>query len=364
MIQTQNMSTGKPFDIDTLGTSVRRALERLTPGSAKIFGSALLGGGNDVDIAVRDTDTLTIAYLLNVSSALGMHPVVLPAPVYENLHDLLSWKNCCMTACARTGEVTYSRHFTEARDLEFNPASRLAFPDLPTVVKSAKKLEAKGFTIPESEKFRAQLHLNDCVSSLGDLARLALTERIVEIVAAFGGIVAGGFFRDEVDGRAPKDIDVFVPAGRDWNGLCFELSTWLEEIEFEKPEGKRVNLRKFRAKSRVPGYEMLVIDVIDYGFVHEGMHVVETFDFSCNTLWWEPGAFGVKGGFGRSAKQVVDDIRNRRLVVGDNMWYRAGLYRALKRWQRFRGDGYIADAENTQKYSKYVKLFQTAGVIS
>ena len=43
-------------------------------------------------------------------------------------------------------------------------------------------------------------------------------------VAGRGAVVAGGFFRDEVDGRAPKDIDVFVPAGRGWSELCDELA--------------------------------------------------------------------------------------------------------------------------------------------
>lgn len=339
---------------------LRRALERLAPGSAKVFGSALLQtGGADLDIAVAERDDATFAYLLNIAPAHGIHPVRLPQWLFDDLHNRLSWKNMCATADARTGEAVLGREHVSGRELVFNPLSRDAFPDLREVVRSARKLsERHGFSPPgSSEKLRAQLHLHGNVASLADLARETLTDQIVHILAAFGAVVAGGFFRDEVDGRSPKDIDVFVPAGRDWSALCFELSTWLEELEFEKPDGKRVNLRKFRARSRVPGHEMLVIDVIDYGFVHAPEHVVETFDFSCNTLWWDPSLDGIHGGFGLTPGQVVDHIRNRRLVVGDNMWYRAGLYRALKRWQRFRGDGYVADAENTAKYAEYVKLF-------
>jgi hypothetical protein len=343
-----------------LSADLRRALERLQPGSAKIFGSSLwfTERVGDIDIAVPDDDDATFAYLLNVAPAFNLHPVRMARWLYDDLHNRLSWKNMCGTQDARTGEVTLSKDYVHSDLLQFNPASRKAFPDFVEVRRAAKKMEERGYRVPDSEKARASLQLLGSLSSLDVLARLALTDRIVNIIAALGGVVAGGFFRDEVDGRTPKDIDVFVPAGRDWNALCLELSTWLEEVDFEKPEGKRVNLRKFRAKSDVSGYEMLVIDVIDYGFVHEDMHVVETFDFSCNTLWWSPaGHAGVQGGFGLSAREVIGHIRERKLVVGDNLWYRAGLYRALKRWQRFRGDGYVADAANTAKYSEYVRLF-------
>jgi hypothetical protein len=159
-----------------------------------------------------------------------------------------------------------------------------------------------------------------------------------------------------VDGRCPKDIDVFVPAGRRWSELCENIAQVLEEIDFDKPAGSRVNLRKFRAKSRCPGHEALVVDVIDYGFVHSAAHVVETFDFACNTLWWDPASrTGIQGGFALSAPEVVWHIRQRKLVVGNNLWYRASPGRALMRWQRFRRDGYVADAENAAKYSFYVK---------
>lgn len=339
---------------------LRRALERLAPGSAKVFGSALLpSGAADIDIAVMEHDDATFAYLLNAAPAHGLHPIRVAQWLFDDLHNRLTWKNMCATADARSGEITLGRDYVQSPDLVFNPLSREAFPDLRKVVQSAKKLSDRhGFRPPgSSERLRAQFQLHGNTASLAELAREALTDQIVHILAAFGAVVAGGFFRDEVDGRTPKDIDVFVPAGRDWSALCFELSTWLEELEFDKPDGKRVNLRKFRARSRVPGHEMLVIDVIDYGFVHAPEHVVETFDFSCNTLWWDPSRENLRGGFGLSAAQVVGHIRRRQLVVGDNMWYRAGLYRALKRWQRFRGDGYVADAENTARYAEYVKLF-------
>jgi hypothetical protein len=273
----------------------------------------------------------------------------------------------CATYSPSTGEVTYGREYVDDQRLVFNPASRLAFPDLREVVRSSRKLcEKHGFVMEgSSEKLRAQLQLHNHVSSLAEIARETLTDRVVELIAAQGAVIAGGFFRDEVDGRTPKDIDVFVPAGRGWETLCRGLASWMEEVEFEKPIGTRVNLRKFRSRNhvaRIPGHEMLVVDVIDYGFVHEPEHIVETFDFLCNTLWWDPRQGStMHGGFGRSAKEVVESIRDRRLIVGDNLWYKAGLYRALKRWQRFRADGYVADAENTRKYSEYVKMFQTKG---
>ena len=338
---------------------LRRALDRLTPGSAKVFGSALWEAvPGDIDIAVPEDDDATFSYLLNISTAHGIHPMRFPRHVFDNLHDLLSWKNMCATADARTGEIVVSRSFVEGRTIQFNPASKVAFPDPKMVRRAATKLEARGGHVPDSERARFSLHLLGNIDALETIAREALTERVVWLLAGHGAAVAGGFFRDEVDGRAPKDIDVFVPAGHNWEQLCNDLAEILEEVEFEKPDGKRVNLRKFRAKSNCPGHEMLVLDVIDYGFVHSTAHVVETFDFSCNTLWWDLTCrHGIQGGFDLTASQVVEHIRQRKLVVGDNLWYRAGRYRALKRWQRFKQDGYVADEANVKKYAEYVKLF-------
>jgi hypothetical protein len=343
-----------------LSADLRRALERLQPGSAKIFGSSLwfTERVGDIDIAVPDDDDATFAYLLNIAPAFNLHPVRMARWLYDDLHNRLSWKNMCGTQDARTGEVTLSKDYVHSDFLQFNPASRKAFPDFAEARRAAKKMEERGYRVPDSEKARASLHLTGSLSNLETLAREALTEEVVWLIAGHDAAVAGGFFRDEVDGRPPKDIDVFVPADHKWEQLCDDLAKIMEEVEFEKPEGKRVNLRKFRARSRCPGHEMLVIDVIDYGFVHSSAHVVETFDFSCNTLWWSPALRrGIQGGFGLEAADVVRHIRERKLVVGDNLWYRAGLYRALKRWQRFRGDGYVADAANTAKYSEYVRLF-------
>ena len=336
----------------------RRVIERLAPGDAVVVGSALFGPDHgDVDVAVEAGDDRTMAFLLGVAGGTAIHPVPVPRGTLGRIQDLMSWKNCC-AAVTPAGEVRVGRHFVQGTELAFNPASAPVFPDFRTVVMAAKKMERRGFVVPPAEKARAELHLTRNVDSLVKIAREALTDQVVYLLAGRGAVVAGGFFRDEVDGRAPKDIDVFVPAGRGWSELCDELAGVLEEVEFEVPRGKRVNLRKFRARSPVHGHENLVIDVIDYGFVHADEHVVETFDFSVNCLWWSPGDWHVRGSAAHPAEEVVRHIRERRLVVGDNMWYRAGLYRALKRWQRFRGDGYVADEENVRKYQEYLRLFQ------
>ena len=357
MIQQPMGSRPPLFNIRSLQGEIPRVLERLPKDSIKIYGSVLLSPDySDIDVAVSGSDTTTMAYLLHHAGHAGFHPIVFPQSTFENLHNLLSWKNCLSTA-DKDGVRTYGTQYTDSNILQFNPASRVAFPDFMTAVRAAGKMEKRGYILPASEKARAILHLRSHVTALGGIAREALTERVSYILAAHGAIVAGGFFRDEVDGRSPKDIDVFVPANCGWAELCDELAQELEEIKFDTPAGSRVNLRKFRAKSQAPGHECLIVDVIDYSFVHEAKHVVETFDFRCNCLWWDPQTDEVHGGMGASPADIITDIRDRRLVVGDNMWYRAGLYRALKRWQRFRGDGYVADAENVAKYSAYVKRF-------
>ena len=69
---------------------LRRALDRLTPGSAKVFGSALWEAvPGDIDIAVPEDDDATFSYLLNISTAHGIHPRRFPRHVFDNLHDLL-----------------------------------------------------------------------------------------------------------------------------------------------------------------------------------------------------------------------------------------------------------------------------------
>ena len=357
MIQQPSGPRHPLFNTRTLGSDIPRVLERLPSDSIKIYGSSLLSSDfADIDIAVSENDTSTMAYLLHHAPRAGFHPIVLRQSTFDNLHNLLSWKNCLMTA-DKDGAITYGTQFFSGGILQFNPASRTAFPDFISAVRAAEKMEKRGYILPASEKARAILHLRDSVRALGTIAREALTDQVMYLLAAHGAIVAGGFFRDEIDGRPPKDVDVFVPAGQGWSELCDEITKVLEEVKFDIPSGSRVNLRKFRARSQAPGHECLVIDVIDYSFVHEAKHVVETFDFRCNCLWWDPQTDEVSGGMGASPADILEDIRLRRLIVGDNMWYRAGLYRALKRWQRFRGDGYVADAENVAKYSEYVKHF-------
>jgi predicted nucleotidyltransferase len=345
------------LDLQSIDPRLPDVLARLPPASVKIFGSALADAGScgDIDIAVAEEDTSTLAYLLHHAPILSLHPVALPRHIFDNLHNLLSWKNCLVTTDG-AGIFTYGNQYVDSDVLVFNPASRTAFPDFKSARRAAKKLELGGRQTPMSERSRAVLHLCNNLDQLAEIAREALTDEVVWRIAGHGAVVAGGFFRDEVDGRCPKDIDVFVPAGRRWSELCDNIAQVLEEIDFDKPAGSRVNLRKFRAKSRCPGHEALVVDVIDYGFVHSAAHVVETFDFSCNTLWWDPASrTGIQGGFALSAPEVVWHIRQRKLVVGNNLWYRASPGRALMRWQRFRRDGYVADAENAAKYSFYVK---------
>jgi hypothetical protein len=181
-----------------------------------------------------------------------------------------------------------------------------------------------------------------------------LEERIgrdtLSTIASHGGIVAGGCFRDLLVGIDPKDVDVFVPGDGEWDSLCSRLSETLGEVDFA-PSGKRVNVRKFVAGETV-------LDVIDYSFVSRKEHVVETFDFSANMLWLDPEDLEVKGSSRWSAGEVTAHIRGKKLKVGDNLWYRAGLARSLKRWQRFRGEGYEPEGEDLEKYREYVKTMK------
>ena len=342
--------------IDNLRPDERSIISSTPVGSARIFGSALIdpGGAEDVDVAVRDGDDATFARLLHAGTTTRIRPIRFPAGVFEDLENRLSWKNVCSVG-ETDGSVKHGRGRVEGRNLEFNAASREAFPAFQSALRSARKLVLRGHTLPYSEVPRMFFHLDGDIDSLRIVAEEALTETIVDLLTEHGAVVAGGFFRDEVDGRRQKDLDVFVPAGKDWNGLCNALSHFLEEIRIDCQQQRRLNLRKFKARSRCPGHENLVLDVIDYGFVYRPEHVVETFDLSVNMLWWAPATDnGIHGSSKYDSKEIVRHIRERILMVGDNMWFRARPARAIRRWQRFREDGYVADEATTKKYTEYV----------
>ena len=66
MIQQPSGPRHPLFNTRTLGSDIPRVLERLPSGSIKIYGSSLLSSDfADIDIAVSENDTSTMAYLLH-----------------------------------------------------------------------------------------------------------------------------------------------------------------------------------------------------------------------------------------------------------------------------------------------------------
>jgi hypothetical protein len=338
-----------------------RTFGKMAPGDAKVFGSSLLGGDfGDIDLAIASNDTMTMAFLLATAASTRIHPVHIRQTCYEELQDYISWRNLCATSDLR-GEMKISALYIDSKTLVFNPKSKTLFPDFHTVMRAAKKLEQRGYTMGTGERWRAEWHLTGDLEALASVCYAATGPALAKRMSDNRAIVAGGFLRDEAQGVAPKDMDIFTHTEQEWNAMCEAmLDLGFEEITFDIPPGKRVNLRKFRAASPLHGHECLVYDVINYDFVSSKEHIVETFDFRHNMVWWDPASHEVRGptaSFG-GIQAAMEDIRLKRLVVGDNLWYRAGLARALMRWQRFRREGYTADEANVRKYQEYVKLFQ------
>ena len=344
---------------------VRNLLAHLDPASIRVVGSALLGRDhNDVDVVVED-GSIAASVLLARGKALGVHPLIVSREFLDSIQDLMTWRNCCVAATPDGMLVTGRPHLKHEQRLVFNPASLCLFHNWGQITRSGAKLEQRGFILTEVEKHRVALHhslhrrrLDQALEHLGEIVERTLGDAVLDLLDEHSAVVAGGFLRDELDGRAPKDLDVFIPARCDWTGLCDKLlGAGLREIQFNIPPGGRVNLRKFVSQSDAFGHDNLVLDVIDYGFIQRREHVVETFDFAQNMLWFNPSNRRVRGSSRHDAAAVVRYIQERQLVVGDNLWYRAGMARALKRWQRFVRDGYVADPENIAKYRAYLSLF-------
>lgn len=336
------------------GEKVARALRNINPERVRIAGSAVINPRLAADVDVFTDCEDTFSRLLFVSHGTSLHPTLLRRTKLEELPDVLSFSNCAKVAKVN-GEIVYGSRFTGSNVLQFNPQSIREFSDIRHVIKIGCKMATRGFVLPPATVARAWIHLGSGLTRLAALANLVketIGSEIHELLAQHRAIVAGGFLRDELMGKAPKDLDIFVVGENHWEKLCAALlSLQLTEIKFDTPPGKRVNLRKFRAADGT------VLDVINYGFVHQTQHVVDTFDFTVNMLWYDPLTQLVRGSSTYEAALICRDISERRLVVGDNLWYRAGKGRALKRWQRFRDEGFVPESSEVIKYSTYVRQF-------
>jgi hypothetical protein len=231
---------------------------------------------------------------------------------------------------------------------------------------AGSKLTNHGFQLYKVEEWKILYYIQvmkgkpqvDKDLTLSEIAIVQLGETLSQMIADENGIVAGGYFRDIINNKQPKDMDIFIPSSGNWESLCNDLSDILEEIDF-LPSGQKsrnVNLRKFKLPN-----SNTVLDVISYNFVTNKEHIVETFDFSINCLWSNlRKASSINGGLNYTAEEIISHITDKKLIVGGNMWFKAGTGRALMRWERFRKEGYIADAENCAKYSRYVKMINNA----
>ena len=331
----------------------------IDPDNAKIAGSFLLQESyNDIDVFVSKDDDITLAKLLHIGSVIAeLHIVAIPQDIFDDLHNKMSWCQCCKTMTL-SGRLSTGRMFTESPYLKFNIDSVKAFPSLSKAHTAMTKLTTSVYHISKIEELRMAYYIGQACHGkdalLVSFARTQLGDTICQMLIESRAIIAGGYFRDIVMGKKPKDMDVFVPLQADaWNRLCNDLAAITTEIHFTK-QGSKVNLRKFIIPQ--PNGDDLILDVIDYGFVSAKEHVVETFDFSINCLWTDLQNKVIQGGLGFTARDIINHITDKKLYVGDNLWFCASLGRALMRWQRFRNQGFTANAIEQEKYSKYVHM--------
>jgi hypothetical protein len=322
--------------------------------SVRIFGSSTIteSGWGDIDVAATagEVFALLLHKAMNYDGTPGIHPVIMSKEQILDLHNLMSWKEFGRTI-APNGEVFTSDDFNSGHELHFNPRSQFLFNSASAALRNAHKLEKRQVVLPKIEEAKCRACLQHSPKAIVDVLELTLEPWIMKLLEENKATIAGGFLRDTLFGKVPKDLDIFVVNGGDWEGLCNKLAQKLKEVDFRNgKERGRINLRKF-------AYNGITLDVIEYGFVWRKEDVVQTFDFFHNMLWYDPAIPGKL--FGKDslndAKSIIYINLKKQLIVGDNLWFKASLTRAIYRWNRFRKEGYVPDEANRLKYSNYVK---------
>jgi hypothetical protein len=190
---------------------------------------------------------------------------------------------------------------------------------------------------------------NDIISPM----KSALCQGFLKVLQKNNGILGGGCLRDIINRKKVKDWDVFFVTKEDWENFNSEMKKY--EITFTNSKLDKVNVRKFKI-------DKCLIDSIYYLHVQRVEHVVETFDFTINMLWYNPKDNQLHGTMEYSAEEIINQIISKQLIVGDNLWYRASFFRALKRYDRFRQEGYTIDQINIDKYKRYISLLKPINV--
>jgi hypothetical protein len=336
-------------------------------GLAKVIGSALsCDKPNDIDVIVSENDpTQIFAELLFWSKAYNVHPIQVSDKDFKNIHNLMAWNCDCVSSDTVSNLLLYGELYADWRttkELKFNEASLKIFNNYDKSLAGLKKKINRGLKITDLEKFYFESlfdrydMLNDKISSelsmfldtyYGDIitSRRSLRGHL----SKFKYAIAGGCIRDIILEKPIKDIDIFVVNENEYNKMTDFLATVMEEIIIPESSTKKINLRKFKLIDT-----NVVLDVIHYGFACKVEHVVETFDFSINMLWYDVKYETVEGSIKYPVKDLLDHLRNKKLIMGDSLWYKASALRALKRWGRFRRDGYIANRDTINKYREYV----------
>ena len=332
----------------------------LEPGDQiRVIGSSLFRTNTrDIDIVVCNEALFAKLMFLKGQNPM-LSPILMEEQAFNDIHNRMSFYQQCV-AMKEDGRFVFGREYTTNKGICFNTESITTFRVYDRVTEAYRKLTQHGLQDDTAEFNRI---------SLLDEARLqeAMYSHMVETIhpdvfntiIRSNAVLAGGFFRDFILGKPPKDVDIFVLGGQQkWNGLCTQLGglSGIKEMDFlsaDQSTSGRVNVRKFLNRSG------LTLDVIHYPFVQNPEHVVETFDFSVNMIWFDKETKVFKGSSQYDVKRIIDDIATRRINVGDNLWYRASPSprRALERWERMVEAGFVADGTARDRYSDYIQQF-------
>lgn len=156
--------------------------------------------------------------------------------------------------------------------------------------------------------------------------------------------------RDFFLGKPSKDLDVFFVNKESWEGFSDSLGESFEELRTNGM--KKMCVRKFRVGESV-------VDAVLFKNVTQSRHIVDTFDFTINMLWLDPESLELRGSSRYSADEILQHIREKMLIPGESLWFKGNLHRYLRRYERFRSEGYSMTDEDKVKFKQTLILLTT-----
>jgi hypothetical protein len=289
---------------------------------------------SDFDIFCEKSD---FAELLFHSKKTKIHPSIVPD--INNLHNRLTFHNSFLID--GNGNEYKSDKFVNSSGLIFNEKSILQWGQK-AANNLLNKMLKRGFNISDYEKARFDVCINQKLDNFFDPEILELIKNKGDSV-----IIAGGVLRDLVLGKRNKDIDIFVSDIAVFNMLALEVSHKYKLLgNFERVDARIVKFIKDEKE----------YDLVYYRFGNKYSHLVDTFDYTVNMLWFNPNTNKILGPSFLPVNPILIHINEKKLVLGPFFSFNISVKRTLHRWVKFNKQGFKADDSTLDKIKDIITL--------